>query len=134
VSTVNIFRRISTEEISAAAHTIWKNKPLADKIAQDAIQIIDQTHKKRFAFYNGKTSKGLVGGLFYLLGHRYKAVKHQRELAWRLGTSDVTIRASYRQWLQTFPDVFPDVIEAFAEDKELKYFVLLNLKQKPTVT
>jgi hypothetical protein len=57
-------------------------------------------------------------------------VKRQRELAWRLGTSDVTIRTSYRQWLQEFPDLFSDVIAKFAQDKELRYFVLLNLKPK----
>jgi transcription initiation factor TFIIIB Brf1 subunit/transcription initiation factor TFIIB len=124
-----IFRRISTQEIFAASHTVWSDKT-ADKIAQNAIEIIDYAHQKRFAFFNGKTSKGIVGGLFYLLSYRYDVVKRQRELAWRLGTSDVTIRTSYRQWLQEFPDLFSDVIAKFAQDKELRYFVLLNLKPK----
>ncbi len=125
-----ILKRIRPDEIFAAAHTVWFDKNTADKVAQSAIEIIEYTHQKRFAFYNGKTSKGIVGGLFYLLGYRYNVVKRQRELAWKLGTSDVTIRTSYRQWLQEFPDLFTDVIAKFTEDKELRYFVLLNLKQK----
>ncbi len=125
----SIFKRISPEEISAAAHLIWKNPTTADKIALNAIQTINQTHKRKFAFYNGKKSRTLVGGLFYLLGYRYNAVKKQRELAWKLGTSDVTVRASYREWLAEFPDLFVDVIGKFAQDNNLRYFVLLNLQR-----
>ena len=127
---MSIFRRISTEEIFAGAYSVWNDKNAADKIAQDTIEIINKTYKRRFAFYNGRKSASLVGGLFYLLGYRFNNIKKQRELASGLGVSDVTIRASYRQWLREFPDLFLDVIAKFARDKELQYFVLLNLRQE----
>jgi hypothetical protein len=125
----SILKRISPEEITAAAYLIWKDPSTANKIAQSAIQTINQTHKRKFTFYNGKKSRTLVSGLFYLLGYRYDAAKKQRELAWKLGTSDVTVRASYREWLEEFPDLFLDVIGKFAQDNNLRYFVLLNLQR-----
>jgi len=124
---MSVLRRIQFEDISAASYTIWSNKEIADKIALEAYEIISNTSRRKFAFFNGKSSKCLVGGLFYLLGYRYNDVKLQRELAKRLTTSDVTIRNSYRQWLGAFPDLFLDVIGKFAADDNLKFFVLLSL-------
>lgn len=117
------------EEVLAAAHTVWIDRSIADKVALETVQIINQTYKRKFAFFNGKSSRCLVGGLFYLLGYRYGAVKKQNELADRLGTTDVTIRVSYRRWLEMFPDLFLDVIGKFAADKDLRYFVLLDLNK-----
>jgi hypothetical protein len=57
-------------------------------------------------------------------------VKKQIELACKIGTTDVTIRKYYRQWLISFPDLFGDVIGKLAQHESLKYFVLLDLKQK----
>ena len=124
---MSVLRRIPLENISAASYNIWSNKEIADKIALEAFEIISCTCRRRFAFFNGKSSKCLVGGLFYLLGYRYNDVKLQRELAERLTTTDVSIRASYRQWLEAFPDLFLDVIAKLAADDKLKFFVLLNL-------
>lgn len=117
------------EEVSAATHSIWSDKLIADKMAQDVVKIINHAYKRKFVFFNGKSAKCIVGGLLYILGYKYDAVKKQRELADKLGTTDVTIRASYRQWLETFPDLFLDVIGKFAVDKNLRFFVLLNMKQ-----
>jgi transcription initiation factor TFIIIB Brf1 subunit/transcription initiation factor TFIIB len=122
-------RRISSDEVSAVAQTVWLDRLIADTIASEASQIINQTYTRKFAFFNGKSSRCLVGGLFYLLGFRYDAIKKQNELADRLGTTDVTIRLSYRRWLETFPDLFLDVINKFAADKDLRFFVLLDLKE-----
>ena len=80
-------------------------------------------------FFNGKSSKFIVGGLFYLLGFRHNAIKKQRELADRLETNDVTIRVAYRQLLKEFPDLFLDIMGKFAEDDSLRFFVFLDLKQ-----
>lgn len=112
----------------AASHTVWSNKEIADTIGQETIKIVKQAYKRKIVFFNGKSSRCIVGGLFYLLGFRYAVVKRQRKLADILGTSDVTIRKSYRQWLETFPDLFVDVIGKIAADKDLKYYVLLDLK------
>jgi transcription initiation factor TFIIIB Brf1 subunit/transcription initiation factor TFIIB len=127
---LGILNRISSDEVYIAARTVWFNKQISNRIADNTLEIIAKTSKRKFSFFNGKTSRGLVGGLFYLLGYRYDVVKNQKELADRLGTTDVTIRASYRSWLETFPDLFSDVISKLAQDQNLRYYVLTDLKRK----
>ena len=127
---MSTLKRIQFEEVLAAAHMVWADKSTAVKIALETVEIISRVYKRKFMFINGKSSKGLVGGLFYLLGYRHSVVKKQFEIADKLGTTDVTIRNSYRQWLMEFPDLFLDVIAKFAKDDKLRYFVLLDLEQK----
>ncbi|MCL5876456.1 MAG: hypothetical protein M1540_01430 [Candidatus Bathyarchaeota archaeon] len=127
---MSVLSRIPKEEIIVASHVLWDNKSIADQVAKESIQIINQTYKRKFSFFNGRKSKWVVGGLFYLLGYRYGSVKKQGELADKLGTSDTTIRDSYRLWLKTFPDLFVDVIGKMANDQNLKYFVLVDLKKE----
>jgi len=126
---MSLLNRIPTEEVLSAAHSLWEDKAFAKKVACEAVHIINQTYKRKFAFYNGKSSRCLVGGLFYLLGYRYDSVKKQNELADCLGTTDVSVRLSYRKWLETFPDLFTDVIGKFAAHKDLRYYVLIDLKK-----
>ena len=126
---MSLLTRIPVGEVSIAAHAVWFDESTADKITWETVRIINQTYTRKFAFFNGKSSKCLVGGLFYLLGYRYDAIKKQNELADKLGTSDVSIRVSYRKWLETFPDLFLDVIGKFATNSVLRTFVLLDLKQ-----
>ena len=128
--TVQLLNRITPDEVYIASRTLWLDKQIAYRIAEDALEIIAKTYMRKFSFFNGKTSRGLVGGLFYLLGYKHNVVKNQKELADRLGTSDVTIRASYRNWLETFPDLFLDVISKLGQDPNLRYYVLTDLKQK----
>jgi hypothetical protein len=125
---MSILKRITFEEVLAAARTIWADKTIANKIASATDKTISQTYKRKFTFFNGKSSKCLVGGLFYVMGFRYSSFKKQRELADKLGTTDVTIRASYKQWLETFPDLFPDVIEKLAQTPASGYYVRVDLK------
>ena len=122
---VSLLRRISFSEISVAAHAIWWDKSIADTIALETARIINQTYARKFVFFNGKSSKCLIGGLFYILSYRYDAAKKQNQL----DTSEVTIRASYRKWLETFPDLFLDVIGKFSTKTTLRSFVLLDLKK-----
>jgi hypothetical protein len=120
---------ISFDELSAAAQLVWSDKRVAGQIALGSYSILNSVRKRRITFYSGRRAKGLVGGLFYLLGFRFDAVKKQNELADVLGITDVTIRLSYRRWLIEFPDLFVDVIGKLAQDESLKYFVLIDLKQ-----
>jgi hypothetical protein len=129
VNRVSLLRRISANEISAAAHAVWCNKLIADTIAVETVRIINQTYYRKFVFFNGKSSKYLIGGLFFLLSYRYDAAKKQKEIANQLDTSEVTIRASYRKWLETFPDLFLDVIGKFSTKTALRSFILLDLKK-----
>lgn len=126
---MSILRRIPVEEVSAAAKNVWFNKSIADIITTETMQIISNTFSRKFSFFTGKSFNGLIGGLFYLLGYRHGVVKKQNEIADRLGTTDVTIRISYRKWLETFPDLFMDVIRKFASNIALQPFVLLDMKQ-----
>jgi transcription initiation factor TFIIIB Brf1 subunit/transcription initiation factor TFIIB len=119
---LSIIDRLSSEVI-AAAKIVWSDQVTAEKIAANSLEIIANAHKRNFAFFSGKSSRGLIGGLFYLLGFRYHAVKKQKELAEKLGTTDVTIRTSYRKWLEEFPDLFSDVSDKIANHNKPGYFV-----------
>jgi hypothetical protein len=122
---LSIIDRLSSEVI-AAAKTVWSDQVTAEKIASSALEIIADADKSKFAFFSGKSYRGLIGGLFYLLGFRYDAEKKQKELAERLGTTDVTIRASYRKWLEDFPDLFADVNDKIANNSNLGYHTPSN--------
>jgi hypothetical protein len=119
--TLSILDRLSSE-VAVAAKTVWSDRVIAEKIASSALEIITNANKSKFAFFSGKSSRGLIGGLFYLLGFRYDAEKKQKELAEKLGTTDVTIRASYRKWLEEFPDLFADVNDKIANNSSLGSF------------
>jgi hypothetical protein len=43
------------------------------------------------------------------------------KLAEKLDTTDVTIRVSYRKWLEEFPDLFSDVVDKIAGNSKLGY-------------
>ena len=105
------------QEIMAAAHLLWPNKKTARKISEDAVKIINHVYKKKFSFGSGKRFSCIVGGLFYLLGFRYDDPKKQREIAIVLQITDVSLRASYKKWLQDFPELFQD-IKAMIKDQE----------------
>jgi hypothetical protein len=122
--------RISFDELLAASQIIWSDKKTVEKVAKNSYSILNHVQKRKVTFYCGRKARAIVGGLFYLLGYRFDDVKKQNELADKLSTSDVTIRLSYRKWLTEFPDLFEDVIEKLAQDENLKYFVLIDLKQQ----
>lgn len=107
---MSIVRRISYSNILKAAREVWGCQSTADKIAKETFEIITKTSEEKLDFYSGKSSRAILGGLFYLLGIKYAAVKTQKEVAVKLYTTDVTIRYSYRRWLEAFSDFFQDVI------------------------
>jgi len=108
------------QEIMECTHLLWTNKETAREIATQAVEIINQVCKRKFSFCNGKSSRCLLGGLFYLLGIRYDDPKKQREIAIALQITDVSIRSSYKKWLKEFPDLFQDV-KAKLADQELRH-------------
>jgi len=122
--------RISFENPLDTAQIIWSSKTTVHNVAADSYSILTKVQGRKTAFCSGRRATALVGGLFYLLGFRYNDVKKQIELARKLGTTEVTIRKSYREWLIGFPDLFVDVIGKLAQHESLRYFVLLDLKQK----
>jgi transcription initiation factor TFIIIB Brf1 subunit/transcription initiation factor TFIIB len=122
--------RISFNNLLDTAQIIWSDETTVHKVATDSYSILTKVQGRKTTFYSGRRATALVGGLFYLLGFRYNDVKKQNELACRLGTTEVTIRKSYREWLISFPDLFVDVIGKLAQHESLRYFVLLDLRQK----
>ena len=122
--------RISFDNLLDTAQIIWSNKATVRKVAADSYSILTKVQGRKTTFCSGRRATALVGGLFYLLGFRYNDVKKQNELARKLGTTDVTIRKSYREWLIDFPDLFVDIIGKLAQHESLKYFVLLDLQAR----
>ena len=123
-------QRISFDSLIDTAQIIWSNKTTVHKIAADSYSILTKVQGRKATFYSGRRATALVAGLFYLLGFRYNDVKKQNELAYKLGTTDVTIRKSYREWLINFPDLFADIIGKLAQHESLRYFILIELQAK----
>ena len=120
---------LSFEEIYAAAKIIWGDKATAERITVQANSILNQAKKRKPSLFFGRRATVIIGGLFYLLSYRENKAIKQKELALKIGTSEMTIRASYRRWLLSFPDLFSDVASIMAQDYNLKYFVLSAYKK-----
>jgi hypothetical protein len=98
--------RLSSKKVSSYAYEVWQDRSTAELMASEASLIIKTVRKRRCVFFSGKSEKGLLAGVFYLLGRKNKAMKTQREIARSLNTNDVTVRSSYREWLDAFPYLF----------------------------
>jgi hypothetical protein len=101
---------LKVQEIMDAADLLWPSNNIATKVTTDAVRIINQVYKRKFSFCNGKSSKCIAGGLFYLLSFRYNDPKKQREIAVALQITDVSIRSFYKKWINEFPELFQDII------------------------
>lgn len=98
--------RIADRYIVASAHKIWQDQPLtAEAVASEALRIVDLAHRRNSIFFSGKSKRGIIGGLFYCLGSRLSPFKTQKEIARSLGTTEMTVRASSRDWQKQFPDL-----------------------------
>ena len=102
----NNFERLSSKKVLLYASKLWEDKLTSELIASETSKIIKAVYKKKSAFFSGKSAKGVLSGIFYLLGIKNKVKKTQRDIARSLNTNDVTVRDSYREWLDTFPDLF----------------------------
>ena len=93
--------RIGKEDVLSLAQKIWQDQTDVNReIASEALIIILEKYETDPTFFSGKSIKGIVGGLFYLLGQRHGKFKTQRQIATSLGTTEVTIRASCREWAE----------------------------------
>ena len=127
----NGLERLSSAQVLSYASMIWRDKQsMAKLIATEASHIIQIVIKRRPTFFGGKSEKGLLCGIFYLLSLKHKTMKTQREIARSLNTTDVTLRTSYRKWLKEFPDLFPDLRTFLAEDEKIGLFVPSNHRKR----
>jgi transcription initiation factor TFIIIB Brf1 subunit/transcription initiation factor TFIIB len=98
--------RITNQYIIASANKIWQNQPrTVGAVASEAIRTVDLAHERNSVFFSGKSKRGIVGGLFYCLGLALRSFKTQKEIARILGTTEMTVRASSRDWQKQFPDL-----------------------------
>jgi transcription initiation factor TFIIIB Brf1 subunit/transcription initiation factor TFIIB len=98
---VHILDRIGKEEVQSLAQKIWQGENRVNtKIASEALAIIREKYETDPTFFSGKSAKGIAGGLFYLLGQTYDSVRTQRQIAKSLNTTEMTIRASCRDWTE----------------------------------
>jgi hypothetical protein len=94
-----ILRRIDHGEILGLARIVWENqKSVAENIASDATRLISEAYDKNPAFFGSKSKKWILGGLFYILGQKYKEPRTQKQMAYLFGTNEVTIRNSFQNW------------------------------------
>jgi transcription initiation factor TFIIIB Brf1 subunit/transcription initiation factor TFIIB len=107
----SIFYRIHYEKITAAAKAVWANQEEVYDIVSSALEILAKASKQNLRFFCGKSPKCILGGLFYILGFRFKMLKTQNELANCLCTTEASISKSYKSWLNEFPEYFMDVTD-----------------------
>jgi hypothetical protein len=119
-----IFSRIPCEVTISAANVVWVNQETADVIASNAVQELAHASKANPRFFYGKTSKCVLGGLFYILGYRFNAAKTQREIADLLYTTEISVRKLYKSWLNEFPQSFTDVSAKMSGNRETDYLRL----------
>ena len=101
--------RLEATEVLRSAHKVWfGNREVARKIGLQAVAIIKEGYGMKPTFFCGKKYNTLLSGLFYLLGLTFDNPKTQKEIAFDLGTVDVSVRNSVKGWVSTFPDLFPD--------------------------
>ncbi len=115
--------RISGKKVYPAALAVWHNTNVAARIAREAETIIDETFVMNHFFFNGKSFRRIICGLFFLLGYKHNVAVSETEIAGGLGTSDVTVRRSYREWLETFPELFKHILPKLSENVMLRPFV-----------
>lgn len=120
--------QVSGKKINLAAKTVWGDKRIAARIGRETGIIIVETYRRNHFFFNAKSFRRIISGLFFLLGYRFNVAMSEVELAKRLGTTDVTVRASYRDWLETFPELFKDIVAKVSENALLRQFVQYSMK------
>jgi transcription initiation factor TFIIIB Brf1 subunit/transcription initiation factor TFIIB len=95
---------LKVDRVNSYCRKIWRNNPsVAKKNAFEMLLILNQAYEKKPCFFSGKTEKGILSGLLYYLSQKNNSVKTQLLIARSLETTEVTVRESYRNWIQQFP-------------------------------
>jgi transcription initiation factor TFIIIB Brf1 subunit/transcription initiation factor TFIIB len=117
-----ILTRITCEKTEEAARAVWVNQETADTITSNSLQIMAQASRANLKFFHARKPKCTLSGLFYILGFRFRAEKTQREIADLLCTTEVSVRKSYKSWLNEFPQFFTDVRFKMSENRQADYY------------
>jgi len=91
------------------AHQIWAGKPkLARKIGLATAQLIEDSYHLKPTVFCGSPQRVVLGGLFYLLGFRFRNPKGMLQIGWAIDCAEMSVRNSTRRWMKFFGDLFPD--------------------------
>jgi transcription initiation factor TFIIIB Brf1 subunit/transcription initiation factor TFIIB len=102
------WERFSYVQVLSFSCKVWRSQPeIAKAMADEASSIIQAGLERKPTFFSGKSAKGVTAGLFYHLGFVRGCAKTQAEIAKSLETTDMTVRASSRDWLNNFLELFP---------------------------
>ena len=102
-----ITRRLNHADILDSACKTWdEQERTAQTIATESIQLIHEAYEENPSFFGSRSKKWILGGLFYLLGREHKQPKTQKQIAKALDATEMTIRASCREWLKHFPELW----------------------------
>jgi hypothetical protein len=102
------YKRLSHSQIMSHASKIWgPQRSETILITGETAEIINIVKKRKNGFFSGKSEKSILSGIFYLLAIKNRILITQRQIARRLDTTDVTVRASYHDWIDNFPEFFP---------------------------
>jgi transcription initiation factor TFIIIB Brf1 subunit/transcription initiation factor TFIIB len=94
---------------------VWADQEEVYNIVSSALEILAKASNQNLRFFCGKTPKCILGGLFYILGFRFRISKTQNQLANCLCTTEASISKSYKSWLNEFPQYFMDVTNKIQE-------------------
>jgi len=111
--------RVNLEPVMQAAGKLWEDREIAMKIGLEACDLIRRSYCEK-PFFFSKTLRGLLGGLFYILGFKNNdgdlgVIRTQHEIALALGTTESTVRIRYNDWLEEFPWLDNGVRDLIAE-------------------
>jgi hypothetical protein len=102
-----ISRRLSYSDVLYWASLTWGGqKQVAESVAIEATRLICEAYEENPAFFGNKSKKWILGGLFYLLGHKYGEPRTQKQIAHTLNTNEVTVRNSIQNWRTRFERFF----------------------------
>lgn len=102
--------RVPPEEVLKLAHLIWpKDSSKAREIGLKAAEFIRKAYKKDPVFFCGKKRSRILSGLFYLLGIEYDMHVTEDKVGSVLGCASLTVRLSYRDWLNLMPGSFREM-------------------------
>jgi len=111
-----VCRRITPNIILESAGKVWVNKQTSRKLGQKALEIIKECYLRKPTFFCGRSSASILSGLFYILGVEYKALATKYKVASALGVTEVTVRQSYKRWLNYFPDMFKNFWKSYQQE------------------
>jgi len=109
-----VCQRIPPKIVFKFTHDILDNrveKSMIHNISIEMIKCINYADQKNRIFFCGKQHKPILAGLLYLIGFKYGKRITQRLISGQLEwyPTETTIRRSYMQWLQMFPELFPNL-------------------------